>query len=222
MCHMTIDYEDCSRFIKEKLHIDLFPYQEIMLKAFCDDLEVRTGRAIGRSFVADAFGLDFWDLLAEFETPESRTVLRLPEENYTPAAKVSTGEYLGAMDDDRAWWWKPGGNICFSAEMNGWLEERREELRELAWMETIGSPELMRLLVDTLCCIQEDWNTMAFSGMFYDFLAHAEEPVVQAAVRSIGRLAQECREKPADGLKWLRRYLAVLGNFDLRREVFGF
>ena len=53
---MTIDYEDCSRFIKEKLHIDLFPYQEIMLKAFCDDLEVRTGRAIGRSFVADAFG----------------------------------------------------------------------------------------------------------------------------------------------------------------------
>lgn len=48
MCHMTIDYEDCSRFIKEKLHIDLFPYQEIMLKAFCDDLEVRTGRAIGR------------------------------------------------------------------------------------------------------------------------------------------------------------------------------
>ena len=56
MCHMTIDYEDCSRFIKEKLLIDLFPYQEIMLKAFCDDLEVRTGRAIGRSFVADAFG----------------------------------------------------------------------------------------------------------------------------------------------------------------------
>lgn len=54
MCHMTIDYEDCSRFIKEKLHIDIFPYQEIMLKAFCDDLEVRTGRAIGRSFVADA------------------------------------------------------------------------------------------------------------------------------------------------------------------------
>lgn len=177
---------------------------------------------IAVKFVADAYGLDFWDLLAEFETPESRTVLRLPEENYTPTAKVSTGEYLGAMDDDRAWWWKPGGNICFSAEMNGWLEERREELRELARMETIGSPELMRLLVDTLCCIQEDWNTMAFGGMFYDFLAHAEDPVVQAAVRSIGRLAQEYREKQADGLKWLRRYLAVLGNFDLRREVFGF
>lgn len=177
---------------------------------------------IAVKFVAVAFGLDFWNLLAEFELPEKRTAWRIPEGNYTPVSKVSTGEYLGTTDDDRAWWWKPGGNICFSDGMNGWLEERREEIRKLARMETIGSPELMRLLVDTLCCIQEDWNTMAFSSMFYDFLEHAKEPVVQGAVRSIGRLAQECREKPADGIKWLRRYLAVLGNFDLRKELFGF
>lgn len=79
---MTIDYEDCSRFIKEKLHIDLFPYQEIMLKAFCDDLEVRTGRAIGRSFVADAFGkyvaslysVNHWDVEPDICIPVSAAV----------------------------------------------------------------------------------------------------------------------------------------------------
>lgn len=79
---MKVNYEDCSRFVKEKLHIDLFPYQEIMLKAFCDDLEVRTGRAIGRSFVADAFGkyvaslysTNHWDVEPDISIPVSAAV----------------------------------------------------------------------------------------------------------------------------------------------------
>ena len=53
---IKVDYEKCSRFIKRELKIELFPYQEVMLKAFCEGLEVRTARGIGRSFVADAFG----------------------------------------------------------------------------------------------------------------------------------------------------------------------
>ena len=53
---MKIDYNECSKFIKRELKIHLFPYQEVMLKAMCDGLEIRTARAIGRSFVADALG----------------------------------------------------------------------------------------------------------------------------------------------------------------------
>ena len=53
---MTINYNECSKFIKRELKIHLFPYQEVMLRAMCEGLEIRTARAIGRSFVADAFG----------------------------------------------------------------------------------------------------------------------------------------------------------------------
>lgn len=53
---MKVDYNEASQFIKNKLNIQLFPYQEIMLKAFCDGLNVSSGRGVGRSFVADAFG----------------------------------------------------------------------------------------------------------------------------------------------------------------------
>lgn len=53
---MKVDYNEASQFIKNKLNIQLFPYQEIMLKAFCDGLSVCSGRGVGRSFVADAFG----------------------------------------------------------------------------------------------------------------------------------------------------------------------
>jgi len=53
---MKVDYGKCSQFIKKELGINLLPYQEAMLKAFCEEKEVRSARAIGRSFVADAFG----------------------------------------------------------------------------------------------------------------------------------------------------------------------
>lgn len=53
---MKYSYSECSRFIKRELHINLFPYQEVMLRAMCDGLEIRSARCIGRSFVADAFG----------------------------------------------------------------------------------------------------------------------------------------------------------------------
>lgn len=53
---MKINYNECSKFIKRDLGITLFPYQEVMLKAMCEEQEVRAARAIGRSFVASAIG----------------------------------------------------------------------------------------------------------------------------------------------------------------------
>lgn len=52
----AISYIECSTFVKEKLKINLFPYQEDMLRAFCEGKEVRTARCIGRTFVAECFG----------------------------------------------------------------------------------------------------------------------------------------------------------------------
>lgn len=51
-----LKYEDCSKYVKNVLRVKLFDYQEVMLKAFCDGLEVRTARGIGRSEVAKVFG----------------------------------------------------------------------------------------------------------------------------------------------------------------------
>lgn len=53
---MKVDYNEAIRFVSGNLGIKLFPHQELMLKAFCDGLNVCTGRGVGRTFVADAFG----------------------------------------------------------------------------------------------------------------------------------------------------------------------
>lgn len=72
---MKIDYGKCSRFIKRKLGITLFPYQEVMLKAFCEGQTVRTARGIGRSFVADAFGKYVASLVSENDYEQNPDVI---------------------------------------------------------------------------------------------------------------------------------------------------
>lgn len=53
---MEYNYVDCLNFVKYKLRVNLFAYQEQMLKAFCEEKEVRCSRCVGRTYVAHAFG----------------------------------------------------------------------------------------------------------------------------------------------------------------------
>ena len=72
---MKVNYDEASRFIKDKLGIQLFPYQELMLKAFCDGLSVSSGRGVGRSFVADAFGQYIASLYGKNVQPDDADVV---------------------------------------------------------------------------------------------------------------------------------------------------
>lgn len=66
---MQVSYDEAHRFIKDKLGIQLYPHQELILKAFCDGLRVRTGRGVGRTFVANAFGKYIAYLYGQNELP---------------------------------------------------------------------------------------------------------------------------------------------------------
>ena len=50
------DYEDCLNFIEKILKIELFDFQKTILKAWCEDKNVRTTRGCGRTMLAEAFG----------------------------------------------------------------------------------------------------------------------------------------------------------------------
>lgn len=50
-----INADDCIDYVKNKLNIQLFGYQEEMLRAFCEGKKVATGRGIGRTYIARAF-----------------------------------------------------------------------------------------------------------------------------------------------------------------------
>ena len=137
-----------------------------------------------------------------------------------PVVPVDTALFLRCSDDDRAWWWRPDGDVRFSEEMNAWLAQCRSALETLAREETVmHGAELLELLIGTLDYIQKRYRSLfAFREMFYDFMAHCESPMVQAAVRFLKQMA----EQEEDCTVFLRRYLAVLGNLTLRKKVLGF
>lgn len=173
--------------------------------------------------VADTFSLDFTALLEELK-PYAHDVRELwnykdrqPTEAIPP---VPTTSFLDCSDDDRARWWRPDGDVRFSDEMTAWLAGCRSELEALAQQETLlHGTEPLRLLMETLYDIQEQHRyVFAFREMFYDFVAHSELPMVQAAIRYLRDLS----EREPDSNVNLRRYLAVLGNRPLREKVFGF
>lgn len=178
---------------------------------------------ITAKLVADTFSLNSSTLLEELR-PYARDVRELW--NYKnrqppkPIPPVSTASFLGCSDDDRAWWWRPDGDVHFSDEMAIWLSQCRTELETLANQEPLlHGTEPLKLLIETLYDIQERHRyVFAFREMFYDFVAHSELPMVQAAIRYLRQLS----EQEPDSSVSLQRYLAVLGNLPLREKVFGF
>lgn len=103
---VKLSYTDCSKFIRRKLGITLFSYQEVMLKAFCEGQTVRTARGIGRSFVADAFGKYVANLVAENDYDKSPDIV-FP---YTCALKDGVWDEgqieLLKRDSDASWFEK--------------------------------------------------------------------------------------------------------------------
>lgn len=51
-----VSYEDCLKFIEQKLHIKLYDYQKEIIKCFCEGKEIRTARGVGRTMCAKAYG----------------------------------------------------------------------------------------------------------------------------------------------------------------------
>src|SRR5699024_397994 len=105
-------------------------------------------------------------------------------------------------------------------EMAAWLSQCRTELETLANQGPIlPGTEPLKLLIETLYDVQEQHRyVFAFREMFYDFVAHSEWPMVQAAIRYLRQLSEQESDSPVN----LRRYLAIMGNLPLREKVFGF
>ena len=178
---------------------------------------------ITAKLVADTFSLNFPTLQEELR-PYARDVRELwnykDRQPPKPIPPVDTASFLGCSDDDRAWWWTPGGDVHFSGEMTAWLSQCRTELETLVNQELLlHGTEPLKLLIETLYDIQEHHRyVFAFREMFYDFVAHSDLPTVQATIQYLRQLS----EREPDSSFSLRRYLAVLGNLPLREKVFGF
>lgn len=163
---------------------------------------------------------------------------------YPPVEKLSTRDFLdckGFSDDDRAYFWKLDGDVHFSPEMKEWMEQLRAEFREIESHPkqlSVGT-DFLKMLMETLIDANKAFRWIyMFQSTFYDFISHPEDPKRQAAVVLLQRLIERGKAElppphPDSWVAWhekrfsparqrVKRYLAILGNPELRKEILGF
>lgn len=145
-----------------------------------------------------------------------------------PLGKISTREYLGRFskltDDDRAYFWRPDGDIVFSDEMGMWLNSLGAELDELEVLEgdLLRGLDFTQALIESLYDVEQTFGPIYFfRDAFYDLLKRGSERRVCAVVALIRRMTRRSREyygqyRPTR--QDMKRFFAVLGNPFLREK----
>ena len=194
--------------------------------------------------VSDTFGLEYADLMNEIG--DAICAAARPEEKgdgaSSPASAMTTANFFEVENDDRVYWWRENGDVVFSDAMENWLRELGGEYKSILHTHTLigmdGETSLRRL-VEELHRIGAVFGKLyCFRNFFYDYLGNSDDPRYQAAAlllgdlidRLGGELPQPDREnvitekekKNSLPLLKMKRYLALLGNRELRLRVLGF
>lgn len=197
-------------------------------------------------FLADAFALNFQTLYNEMEPLLANQKAIFNDDffeesiqNFSPIAPVHTSDFLRCTDDDRVLFWRENGDVIFSPEMEAWLAELTIEFNAiLAIPETLIEPtDLLRQFLELLRQIDDHYHRLyCFSSTFCEFMRSPERREVQAAVLLLKRLAERYKDetdqfKDNHSYDWdlktpgrlnIKRYLALLANFELRQRILGF
>ena len=176
--------------------------------------------------IAEAFDLEFWSILQKFKNDvEFEAIPREKNRAFCkPVQPVETADFLGKRlgisDDDRAYFWKQDGDVHFSESMKCWLKSlqaKYNEIIERKWVVLQGK-EFINKLVVLLSNAEKIYHRIyAFQDMFFDYMMHANEETYQASI-----LLLENMINGAESRVWIKRYLAVLANPQLRKMIFEF
>ena len=191
--------------------------------------------------IAKEFELDEKALRKEFDFSSFRAPAFSLYQDRPQCRIVTTSKFLHVSDDDRAYYWTPCGDVSFSPEMDAWLGLLKKEYQTIlqSGENVLPAVEFALLLLDTLEDINHKYREIyAFKDMVDDYLQHLENREYQTAWSVLCRLAQyqgsdfiiydgpwefapaEFRSHPTRLA--IKRFLAILANRNLRREVFSF
>lgn len=166
------------------------------------------------------------------DTPDSALCFRHTEakENYH------------ISDDDFALFWTPNCDLEFSDNFNKWCDSLKKDFEEiLENLEMVPAQIFIKNMIETLKYADDTYQRIfAPSTMFYEFISNSENKNYQAAYKLFVKLLEDNLEEGkviekvnswdiADknitfnkGRLNIKRYLAIMGNVELRKEIFGF
>ena len=169
--------------------------------------------------ISEVYGVDFEELYHEIEPYYLKRCSQFLSE---PIKKCKTSEFLKIADDDMLPYWTKGGDIRLSDEMNGWLTSLKKRFDSI--VSYTESPhyslrEIFRLLYDAN---KKHRNIFVFESFLEETVENLSDKRIQALWLLFEQLSSETNEDYDIIQKKLRNHLAVCGNRELRKSVFGF
>ncbi|MCD7766323.1 MAG: hypothetical protein LUH53_07415 [Lachnospiraceae bacterium] len=127
--------------------------------------------------ISEVYGKDFWELWAEFREVvygTHRTFVIQPPEGLA-ARPIPTAEFFGRSADDMIYYWREGGDVYFSEEIENWflsLKKRYDEIMIDAF--TVDNP--VRWMLELMNYAQEEYyHIFTFAEFFEESLEHLSE-----------------------------------------------
>ena len=199
--------------------------------------------AVAIRFVADAMGVDFWEMYGrtrqgEWEYPHPENI------KIEPVPPVTTEDYLNVSNSDRLYWWTENGDVKLDEPLLQEMARKKVEIENEVQTGHIcdNAGVFLRSLLDTLEMLQDKAHQPIISWLFRDFAFYWHNPHYQAAMRvlivDLSRYfesdaytnpVQNCymdyyygANRPRGLMVSIRQYLAVLSNPALRYKLLGF
>lgn len=190
---------------------------QVLLKEICDVLE-----------------MDFWEEWKKIRSRiQSTSVFSLGETfEYEPAEKVSTIEFLSPYRNEFTYddfIWSEKDLSRFSPALLNWFNTLKEDWERIMNENRIPTKKYTKQLFMILYEINQEYRYLfAFRSMFYEFIENSYRKEYQAFLQLIEEVFEKCknmtdleqgpRNEPRTIMK---RLLALLGNKELRIQVFG-
>lgn len=192
------------------------------LAVFRIHLQITGNVAFATKKIAELYNRDFWMLYKPFtKHPRKRGLGKVLDELQDSFIKeVTTAELFGIKPDDMIFLWKKNEKIQFSEDLNEWFENLKKQYNEyIAQPKCIEKP--IRYMIDILSEIEGQYGVQAFRNWWEGSMDHSTECEYQALWRILENILGDTDIEKKTKTVMLKRFLELVGNIELRQEVFG-
>ena len=141
--------------------------------------------------ISEVYEADFWELWGSVRDVAKRKMGHLygSEEYYV--SPISTMEFFRQSSDDMIIYWKEGGDICFSEELQNWFKGLKEQYSSMLNVEE-PIDNLLNYIVNLLSEVNENYyNILCFYDFFEETLEHMQDRRYQTLWRMYEQMIRD-------------------------------
>ena len=174
--------------------------------------------------IAELYECDFWSLWKRIRVSVKRRAAKLYGNDEYNVLPISTEKFFRLTEDDMIPFWKFDDDFQFSKELYDWFEMIRCEIQKISESD-FGKEYSLRDIMSLMKRVEEEYRVFVFAEFFEETIENLkDERYIKLwfmCENLLHKLENEMKDDYKERKKILRRYMALMGNEELRNAVLG-